>query len=164
MKQLTILGVVCLAAFSLAQVARADDDRCKEVNGHDVVTVIPAPNDPLGRVLGSSTGDLKAAISTFLTSLTPDGSQATSVDVWVLGPQDILIFNGNVTVTPIAGKPVGTVSVSGTLTVAAGTGEFSGASGVLHLNGTGFNLFGPKAGPGSTFFQENYTGNICRSK
>jgi hypothetical protein len=133
-----LAGVVGLAAFSPVSVARADDDKCKQMSGHDVVTVVPAPNDPLGRVLGSATGDLKAAISTFLTSLSPDGSQATSVDVWALGAQDILIFNGKVTVTPIPGKPVGTVSISGTLTVAGGTGEFTGASGVLHLTGTGF--------------------------
>ena len=133
MRQFTRLGVVCFAAFSLVSAARADDDRCKDVNGHDVVTSIPAPNDPLGRSLGSSTGDLKAAISAVLTSLTPqpDGSiQATGMDVWVLGPQDILIFNGKPTVTPIPGAPVGTVSVSGTLTVAGGTGKFAGASGI----------------------------------
>ena len=166
MRQFTRLGVVYLAAFVLVSAARADDDRCKDVNGHDVATAIPAPNDPLGRTLGSSTGDLKAAISAVLTSLTPqaDGSiQATSMDVWVLGPQDILIFNGKPTVTPIPGAPVGTVSVSGTLTVAGGTGKFAGASGVLQLTGTGFNLFGAKAGPGSTYFEENYKGKICRA-
>ena len=156
MRQLTMLGVACLAAFSLLSVARADDDKCKDVNGHDVVTVIPAPND-LGRVLGQSIGDLKASISTVLTSDT------TSLDVWVLGPQDILIFNGKPTVTPIPGAPVGTVSVSGTLTVTGGTGKFAGASGVLQLTGTGFNLFRPKAGPGSTYFEENYKGKICRA-
>jgi hypothetical protein len=157
MRQLMRLGVVCLAAFSLVSAARAEDDgRCKDVNGHDFATLIPAPNDPLGRVLGSSTGDLKAAISVFQTSPT------TAVGVWVLGPQDILIFNGAFSVTPIPGAPVGTVSLSATLTVAGGTGEFAGASGVLHTTGTGFNFFGPKAGPGSTYFEETYKGNICR--
>src|ERR1051326_8155997 len=112
MRQLIMLGVVCLAAFSLASAARAEDDeRCKKVNGHFVLTAIPAPNDSMGRVLGSSTGDLKAAISVFNTNAT------TAVGVWVLGPQDMLIFNGTVSVTPIPGAPVGTVSLSATLTV-----------------------------------------------
>jgi hypothetical protein len=152
-----MLGVACLAAFSLLSVARADDDKCKDVNGHDVVTVIPAPND-LGRVLGQSIGDLKASISTVLTSDT------TSLDVWVLGPQDILIFNGNVNLAPVPGAPEGTVSGSATLTVTGGTGEFAGASGALYLTITGFNVFGPNAGPGSTYFDETYKGNICRPK
>lgn len=157
MRQLIMLGVVCLAAFSLVSAARAeDDDRCKNVNGHDVLTVIPTPNDPMGGTLGSSTGDLKAAISVFQTSPT------TALGVWVLGPQDILIFDGRFSVTPIPGAPVGTVSLSATLTVVDGTGKFAGASGVLQTTGTGFNLFGPQAGPGSTYFEETYKGNICR--
>ena len=157
MRHLIMLGIACLAAFSLASAAWAEDDeRCKNVNGHFVLTAIPAPNDPMGRVLGSSTGDLKAAISVFNTSAT------TAVGVWVLGPQDMLIFNGTVSVTPISGAPVGTVSLSATLTVAGGTGEFAGASGVLQTTGTGFDVFGPQAGPGSTYVQEIYKGNICR--
>jgi hypothetical protein len=157
MRQLIMLGVVCLAAFSWVSAARAeDDDRCKDVHGYDVLTVIPAPNDPMGRSLGSSIGNLKAAISVYQTSPT------TGVGVWVLGPQDILIFNGTFSVSPIPGAPVGTVSLSATLTVAGGTGEFAGASGVLQTRGTGFNVFGPKAGPGSTYFEEKYKGNICR--
>ena len=51
MRRLIVLGVVCLAAFSLVSAARANDGRCKDVNGHFVLTVIPAPNDPIGRVL-----------------------------------------------------------------------------------------------------------------
>ena len=167
MRRLTTLSVVCLAGFSLVSVARADDDKCKDVSAHAVLTVIPAPNEPLGRFLGSSTGNLKAAISGNLTSLTPqpDGSiQATSVDVWVLGPQDILILNCKTTLTPIPGAPMGTFSDSSSYTVAGGTGRFAGASGELHLTGTGFNVFGPKAGSGSTYFDGTYTGNICRSK
>src|ERR1043165_2483519 len=157
MRQFMMLGVVCLAAFALVSAAWAEDnERCKDVNGHDVLTVIPAPNDPMGRLLGSSVGSLKAAISVFQTG------PATAVGVWVLGPQDILIFNGMFSVTPIPGAPVGTVSLSATLTVAGGTGEFAGASGVLQTAGTGFNFFGPKAGPGSTYVQEIYKGNICR--
>src|SRR5919206_154167 len=101
----------------------------------------------------SSTGDLKAAIFVFNTS------ETTAVGVWVLGPEDILIFNGSVSATPIPGAPVRTISISATLTVAGGTGKFAGASGVVQSEGTGFNLFGPNAGPGSTYVEEKYKGN-----
>lgn len=156
MRRLIMSGVVCLAAFSLVSAARANDDRCKDVNGHFVLTVIPAPNDPMGRVLGASTGDLKAAISV------SNISETTALGVWVLGPQDILIFNGSFSAAPIPGEPVGTISISATLTVAGGTGKFAGASGVVQSAGTGFNFFGPNAGPGSTYVEEKYKGNICR--
>jgi hypothetical protein len=71
MRQLITLGVVCLTAFSLVSAARAEDnERCKEVSGHDILTVITAPNDPMSRLLGSSIGSLKAAI--FCLSNRPD--------------------------------------------------------------------------------------------
>ena len=44
-------------------------NRCKDVDGKAVWTLIPSPNDPLGRVLGPATGDLKASVSAYLTSL-----------------------------------------------------------------------------------------------
>jgi hypothetical protein len=165
MRQLTMLGIVCLAVFSLAPVARADDDKCKDVNGHSVSTTIPAPNDPMGRSLGSYTGDLKAVASDYLTSLTPqaDGSIiTTSVEVWVLGPQDMLVLTCKTNATPIPGAAVGTVSASTSYTVTGGTGKYAGASGSLRATYTGFNAFGPKAGPGSTYFDGRYEGNICR--
>jgi hypothetical protein len=140
--------------------------KCKHVEGQAGGTSIPA-NDPLGRSLGSSTGGLKAAVSGYLTSLTPqpDGTiRVTSVEVFVLGPQDILVFTCLTTGTPVPGAPVGTASFSSIYTVAGGTGEFVGASGTLNVTGMIFNAFGPNAGPGSTHSESTYTGNICRSK
>jgi hypothetical protein len=162
-----MLGVVCLAAFSLAPVARADDGKCKDVNGHSVSTAIPAPNEPLGRSLGSYTGDLKAAASDYLTSLTPqpDGTiHTTSVAVLVFNPQDILVMSCKTTATPIPGAPVGTLSLAVAYTVTGGTGKFVGATGFVNVAGTLVNAFGPNAGPGSSIFEGNYKGNICRSK
>jgi hypothetical protein len=164
MKQLTVLGVVCL---SLASVARAGDDKCKDVNGHAVGTTIPAPNNPLGQSLGTAAGNLKGAVSGYITSLTPqpDGTiQVTSVEVFVVGPQDLLIFTCKTTGTPVAGAPVGTVSFSSIYTVVGGTGNFLAASGALNVTGTIFNAFGPSAGPGSTHSESTYTGNVCRSR
>ena len=44
-----LAAVLCLAALGTAIAARAD---CRHVRGTDVETIIPSPNDPLGRVLG----------------------------------------------------------------------------------------------------------------
>jgi hypothetical protein len=48
----------------------------------DVETIIPS-NDPLGRVLGVVDGALNGASTAFLTSLSADGLNATSSDVFV---------------------------------------------------------------------------------
>jgi len=141
-----------------------DDAKCKKVNGHATWTLIPSPNDPFGRILGPSTGDLKAAISAYITTLTPgaDGVlSATSVEVWVLGAQDILVFDGEATFTPIPGQPIGTVYDELTLTVAGGTGAYDGATGTLHVTGVGHNIYGPDSGPGSGFFEIRYQGEVC---
>jgi hypothetical protein len=42
---------------------RRRQNKCKDVNARAVTTAIPAPNDPLGRFVGSSTGNLKGAVS-----------------------------------------------------------------------------------------------------
>jgi hypothetical protein len=113
--------------------------------------------------MGPSTGSLKGSITANFTSVTPqpDGSLSfTSADVWVLGPQDLLVFAGNGAFTPIAGQPIGTVHDSLTLTVTAGTGAYAGATGTVNVSGIGYNLFGPAAGPGNSFFDVRYDGTI----
>jgi hypothetical protein len=45
--------------------------------------------------------------------------------------------------------------------VIGGTGKYAGATGTINLTGTGYNLFGPAAGPGSTFFDLRYDGTVC---
>jgi hypothetical protein len=166
MRPLTKLSVVCLAAFSLAPVVRADD-KCKDVEGHSVSTAIPAPNDSMGRSLGTYPGDLKAAATDYLTSLTPqpDGTiKTTSVAVLFLSPLDLLILSCKTTATPVPGAPVGTVSLATAYTVAGGTGKYVGATGFINVAGILSNAFGPNAGPGSSNFEGTYKGNICRSK
>jgi hypothetical protein len=125
----------------------------------------PPAAEPLGRVLGPTTGDLKAAVTAYLTGLTPNATftefHATSVETWATGAQDVLLFAGAATFTVIPDQPVGTVADSLTLTVIGGSGKYSGATGTVHVTGTGHNLFGPNAGPGSTFFDVRYRGQIC---
>lgn len=160
----TFLGI-CVAASLFSPAASSGQDKCQSVAGQATFILIPAPNDPFGRILGPATGTLKAAITAMVTNLTflPSGAiDATSIETWVMSPQDQVLFNGRATFTPIAGQPIGTVADRLTLTVASGTGEFEGATGTIVVTGTGYNLFGPEAGPGKTYFDVTYSGSICR--
>ena len=164
MKTFTRIAAVGVAIMLFANPARAAQEKCKNASGQAVWTLIPSPNDAIGRAMGPSTGSLKGSNTAILTSLAPvpDGSLAfTSADVWVLGPQDVLTFGGQGTFTPIANQPVGTVHDSLTLTVTGGTGAYAGATGTVTVSGIGYNLFGPAAGPGNTFFDVRYEGTIC---
>jgi hypothetical protein len=160
-----VLAVSVLAAPAFA----GDQNNCKTVVGKAEWTLIPPTNppatEPLGRVLGPATGDLKAAVTAYLTGLTPNATfsefHATSVETWSTGAQDLLLFAGDATFTAIPDQPVGTVADSLTLTVIGGSGKYAGATGTVYVTGTGYNLFGPNAGPGSTFFDVRYRGQIC---
>jgi len=136
---------------------------CKNVHGKVDLTVIPSPNDPLGRSIGPSTGALKGAVSSTLTSLIPVGGEihVTSLDVLVAGPTDIITSNATTTYAPIPGEPIGTVSVETAQSITSGTGKYAGATGTIVVTGTGYNLFGPGAGPGSTWFDLKYEGTVC---
>ena len=169
-------GMIAAAAVLALNVMAApafagDKDNCTTVSGKAEWTLIPpsaAPaTEPFGRVLGPTTGNLKAAVTAYLTSLAPnpDGSlHATSVEIWSTGAQDLLIFAGDATFTPILDAPIGTVADALNLTVTGGSGKFAGATGTVQVRGTGYNLFGPNAGPGSTFFDVSYRGSICVEK
>jgi len=160
----TLLGI-CVATSLFSPTLSSGQDKCQSVQGQAQFILIPAPNDPFGRIIGPSSGTLKAAITAIVTGLTqnPNGTiDATSTELWVTSPLDQILFNGQATFTPIAGQPIGTVSDRLRLTVSRGTGEFEGATGAIDVTGTGYNLFGPDAGPGKTYFQVNYTGSICR--
>lgn len=163
----TLLGI-CIAAslFSPTVLSgQVNQNNCQNVAGQAQFIVIPAPNDPFGRILGPSTGTLRAAITAIVTKLTPNPNgtiDATSIELWVVNEKDQLLFDGRATFTPIPGQPIGTVDDKLTLTVKSGTGQFQGATGTIAVTGIGYNLFGPDAGPGKTYFQVNYNGSICR--
>src|SRR3954462_12617142 len=99
MRMITSLAAISLAVVSFVLPARGDDSKCKKVNGHALWTLIPAPNDPFGRILGPATGDLKASISAIITDIkpgdTPGQLAVTSLEVWVLGAQDMFIAAGS---------------------------------------------------------------------
>jgi hypothetical protein len=163
----TLLGI-CVAASLISPTGLSGQDNqgtCESVAGEAQFILIPAPNDPYGRIIGPSTGSLKAAITAIVTRLapTPTGAiEAASIETWVMSPQDQITFDGQATFTPIPGQPIGTVSDRLTLTVASGKGQFEGATGTIAVTGVGYNLFGPDAGPGKTYFQVSYSGSICR--
>jgi hypothetical protein len=136
------------------------NNQCQTVTGKGQWTLVPSA-DPFGRILGPTTGNLKASVSSRIVGFGPTGLTATSEEVWVLGPQDVIVFDGAATFTPIADAPLGTVADELTLTVNSGTGQYFGATGTIKVTGTGYNVFGPAAGPGSTFFDVRYRGTIC---
>jgi hypothetical protein len=157
-----VLFAVIGASMSTVRVTASGG--CHNVSGKGVWTLIPSPNDPIGRTLGPTSGSMRGSTSAYLTSLTPnpDGSLGnTTVESWVLDAQDVIQFAGVGTFTPLPGEPIGTVSDARTLTAVGGTGKYAGATGTLNVRGIGFNLFGPNAGPGSTFFDVRFEGTIC---
>jgi hypothetical protein len=163
----TLFGICIAASLFSPNVlsGQSNPDKCRQESGQAQFILIPAPNDPFGRILGPATGTLKAAITAMVTNLTqtPTGTfDATSVELWVVNEKDQLTFDGRAVFTPVAGQPIGTVDDRLTLTLRSGTGEFEGATGTINVTGIGYNLFGPDAGPGKTYFQVNYSGSICR--
>ena len=139
-----------LAAYGHDGHGRGHRPHCDRVEGKAVWTLIPSPNDPLGRVLGPATGDLKAAVSSYLTSLgpQPDGTlKATSVETWVLGAQDVITFDGVATFTPFGTEG----NVRDALTVSGGSGDFAGATGQLDSRHRLFSVRPAPAVASSTF-------------
>ena len=132
---------------------------CKNVHGKVELTTIPSPNDPFGRSIGPSTGALKGAVSSVLTSFTPlvGAWGATSEDVLVAGPTDIIVSSSTTTYTPIPGGPIGAMSVETTQSIISGTGKYYGATGTIVVTGTAFNMFAS----GGPWFDLEYEGTVC---
>jgi hypothetical protein len=159
----TLFGV-CIVALLSARSVRADDPQCRPVEGDGTWSLIPAPNDPFGRILGPNSGDLKAAITATIFTIVPDSNGAlhtTSQEVWMLGANNLLVFDGRAVFTQIPGEPIGTVNDHNTLTVEFGTGQFHGVTGTIHVTGVGKNIFGPGSGPGRGYFKVHYNGSLC---
>jgi hypothetical protein len=152
MKSVLLTGVLGLAVLGTAIEARAD---CQHVRGSDVETIIPSPNDPLGRVLGIVDGVLNGASTAFLTSLSADGLNATSSDVFVTRRGDILTATGAVTLTPVPDSS-SEVTENATLTITGGSGKYNLASGTITLEGRG--VFDSNGGG---TFDVIYHGSVC---
>lgn len=164
MRTLRICACSCFAILGIALCAWAGpaDSGCKEVRGKIVWTVIQAPNDPFGRVLGSATGALHGATSAIILEPPTFGAGALhthDLDIFVTGAQDMLVGDSQATFTPIPTSP-GSFQDSQVITITGGSGKFTGATGSLNIHGTGFNL-STGAEPGVTFFEVDYNGKVC---
>ena len=164
MRTLRICACTYLAILGFALCASAgEDSRCKEVRGKIVWTVIQAPNDPFGRVLGSATGALHGATSAIILGVTPGAGGVLNthdLDIFVTGAQDMLVGDSHATFTPILTSP-GSVQDSQVITITGGTGKFAGATGSLKVQGKGFNLSPTGGVPGVSFFDVDYSGSVC---
>lgn len=151
--------VVCLSMVGGA--VRAEP-ACKTVRGKILEVQVPAANDPFGRVLGNVTGALVGSKTAILNTLQPGSApntlEANTQDIFVTKDGDLLVTTGFAVFTFIG---PGTVSDVLTLDVdgAASTGRFAGANGTIVVTGTGYNL---GQGPGVTYFDLEYSGQICR--
>jgi hypothetical protein len=150
---------LCLAVLSTAVDARAD---CQYVRGSITDTAIPAPNDPIGRTLGNVDGVLNGADTTIVTSTAQPPApfivlNAKCLDVFVTKRGDMLTGTGDVTLTPVPGKPPGEFTENEILTVTGGAGKYAGATGTITLEGQVHNLFGPDVGTANLVYQ----GSVC---
>ena len=143
---------LCLAVLGTAIQARAE---CQHIRGTDVETIVPSPNDPFGRTLGIVNGVLNGASTAVVTSLSPNGLNATSSDVFVTNRGDMLTATGVVTLTPVPGSS-NEFTENAILTITGGSGKYNGASGTITLVGRAvFDNFG-----GGTF-DVTYQGSVC---
>jgi hypothetical protein len=154
------IGAFALLA-SLPAAAQTAATGCREVSGSALWSLIPAPNDKFGRILGPSIGDLQASITAIITSLTPSPTgvlSAESEEIWVLSPKDIITFKGNATFTPVFFATPGTYTDALTLTATGGYGRFAKVTGTIEVRGTGY---GVNSGPGEGYFDVKYKGTLC---
>jgi hypothetical protein len=143
---------LCLAVVGTAIEARAG---CQQVRGSDVETIIPSPNDPFGRTLGIVNGVLNGASTAVVTSLSPNGLNATSSDVFLTKGGEMLTATGVVTLTPVPGSS-SEFTENAILTITGGSGKYKGASGTITLKGQAvFDSSG-----GGTF-DVIYRGSVC---
>jgi hypothetical protein len=163
MKTIAKYSTVCLFAALVAFPAAAQTTTpgCRDVAGSALWSLIPAPNDPFGRIMGPAIGDLNASITAIITKLTPSPSgvlAADSEEIWVLSPTDIIVFKGKATFTPSFMQTPTTFADELTLTAVAGFGRYAKVTGTINVKGTGYGI---TEGPGKGYFDIRYKGTLC---
>ena len=144
--------VVSLAVLGTAIEARAE---CHYVRGSISETRILAPNDPIGRTLGTVTGVLNGAVSAVITSPPPS---VRSLDIFVTKSGDMLTAIGMPMRTPVPGAPAGEFTVHVDLMITGGAGKYEAATGTMTFDGQSHNAFG---GPGVSATDLTYQGTVC---
>jgi hypothetical protein len=134
---------------------------CERVSGQIIWSVIPAANDPFGRVLGSISGSLEGATTDTITAFLaagPDGITTSDLPIFWLGPNDIITATSIAKFTTTSNPDV--VNDEQTITITGGTGKYAGATGTIAAKGKGHFLF-PAHVVGQTFFKVDYAGEVC---
>ena len=163
MKKIAKYSTLCLFAALLALPAAAQTTTpgCRDVQGSALWSLIPAPNDPFGRIMGPAIGDLNASITAIVTKLTPSPTgvlSADSTEIWVLSPTDIIVFSGKATFTPSFMQTPPTWKDELELTATGGFGRYAKVTGTLKVTGTGYAI---TDGPGKGYFDVRYKGTLC---
>ena len=166
-----------LLASALSLGSPASGGECHHVAGKVVQTPLAtygAPMDPFGRGLSTATGTINGVGSTIVTSVAmgPDGPasgnwNAICRDLYVVNPQDQLVFDGMTAVSAIPGNytdanSTTVLAVNGAMSL----GRFAGATGTVTLTGVAYDFYGqsfpfPGAAPGASYFVGQYEGEIC---
>ena len=166
-----VFAGACALVLATAPLALADDDHhspCHDVAGRILWSVIPAPNEPFGRVLGSATGSLEGPTTdSILAFETPPGVvpiKTHDFPIFMTGPHDQLYGDAHATFTPTANPAI--VDDEQTIAITGGTGKFEGATGTIHAKGHGHNLLTtpPPDQAGQVFFNLAYWGEVCLAK
>jgi hypothetical protein len=132
------------------------------------IPVVPfaSPNDPLGRTVDSTIGNLQSIGTSILTSVgpgpTPGTLGATTRQVFVFNEDDQLTAAGVAVFTPIPGTP--NVNTALILTVTGGIGKYAAATGTILANGTTFDFFPLPPGPSTanqTISVLKLDGSVC---
>ena len=140
---------LCVVMLGTAIEARAD---CKYIRGGVAETVITSEYDPIGRLLGTVTGVLNGASTTFLTTPPPN---VTSYDVFLTTAGDVLIATGvSAPRTPVPGEPGEFISHVD-LTIVGGSGQYAEATGTMTFDGVSHTLTVPRTA------DLIYKGTVC---
>jgi hypothetical protein len=151
----------CLLALPAVAQTTTPAPGCRDVSGSALWSLIPAPNDKFGRIMGPSIGDLPASITAIITNLVPSSTGVLSTEseeVWLLSTTDIITFKGKATFTPRFFTTPVIYDDALTLTATGGFGRYSKVTGTIEVRGAGYNI---NAGPGAGYFDVRYKGTLC---
>lgn len=137
-------------AIGSGQAARAND-RCKPVNGHLEEMQAAGPGFS---VVGRLFGGIQGTDNTTLLSVSPTDPSTPTV-VHFVGKSVFETKTGDIRLTVSGAFDVATGKFSDLFTVTGGTGEWSGASGQIHLIG----FFDLASGTGESDFR----GELCNA-
>jgi hypothetical protein len=127
----------------------ASSGTCRPVNGHLEERQVPGPGFA---ATGRLTGGIQGTDTFTLLSLSPTDPSTPTVSHFV-GKSVFQTKTGDIQLTVAGAFDTDTGKFSDLLTITGGTGEWTGASGQIHL----FGVFDLQAGVGAS----DYRGEVC---